>query len=202
MMQGITGVILAGGQGRRMGSVDKGLQSLNGQPLVQWVLDRLAPQVDSVLINANQNLARYREFGCDVVPDRIPDFAGPLAGLQATLARATSPLLVTVPCDSPFLPTDLVTRLHAALNAETAEIAVARTGDRMHHAFCLMRRELLPRLDAFLAAGDRKVALWHTSLHIAEVVFDDEAEAFSNINTVADLVRCEESLPAGNRPPR
>lgn len=201
MKQGITGVILAGGQGRRMGGVDKGLQSLNGRPLVQLVLDRLAPQVDTVLINANQNLSRYGEFGCDVIPDRIPDFAGPLAGLQAALARATSPLLVTVPCDSPFLPADLVARLHTALEAGNAEIAVARTGDRMHHAFCLMRRDLLPRLDAFLAAGDRKVALWHASLRVADVVFDDEAEAFRNINTAADLDRCQESLPAGNRPP-
>lgn len=186
----VTGVILAGGQGRRMGGVDKGLQSLNGRPLVQWVLDRLAPQVDTVLINANQNLARYREFGCDVVSDRIPDFAGPLAGLQAALARATSELLVTVPCDSPFLPADLVTRLHAGLDAENAEIAVARTGDRLHHAFCLVRRELMGRLGVFLAAGDRKVALWHASLRVADVAFDDEAEAFRNINTVDDLARC------------
>ena len=196
MTPGITGVILAGGQGRRMGSVDKGLQNLNGQPLVQWVLDRLAPQVDSVLINANQNLARYGEFGCEVVADRIPDFAGPLAGLQAALARATSVLLVTVPCDSPFLPADLVARLHAALDARNAEIAVARTGDRMHHAFCLMRCELLPRLDTFLAAGDRKVALWHASLRVADVVFDDEAEAFRNINTADELSHCERSLSA------
>lgn len=190
MMPEITGVILAGGRGQRMGGVDKGLQSLNGRPLVQWVLDRLAPQVDGVLINANQNLARYRAFGCDVVPDRIPDFAGPLAGVHAALAQATSALLVTVPCDSPFLPADLVARLHAALEARNAEIAVARTGDRLHHAFCLMRRELLPGLETFLAAGDRKVALWHASLRVADVAFDDEAEAFRNINTVDDLARC------------
>lgn len=186
----VTGVILAGGLGRRMGGVDKGLQCLNGRPLAQWVLDRLAPQVDTVLINANQNLARYREFGCDVVPDRIPDFAGPLAGLQAALAHATDPLMVTVPCDSPFLPADLVARLLAGLNAENAEIAVARTGDRLHHAFCLARRELLGRLDAFLAAGEHKVALWHASLNLAEVAFDDQADAFRNINTVDDLARC------------
>ena len=125
MTDGITGVILAGGLGRRMGGVDKGLQNLNGRPLVQWVLDRLTPQVDTVLISANQNLLRYGEFGCPVVPDRIPDFSGPLAGLHAALSQSTSPLLATVPCDSPFLPADLVQRLHSALETEGAELAVA-----------------------------------------------------------------------------
>ena len=189
----ITGVILAGGQGRRMGGVDKGLQNLNGRPLVQWVLERLAPQVGAVLINANQNLARYGEFGCPVLPDRIPDFAGPLAGLHAALAHAPSPLLVTVPCDSPFLPADLVLRLHAALQAQHADLAVPRTGDRAHRAFCLTRREMLPRLDAFLASGERKVGLWHASLKVAEVPFDDDADAFRNINTPEELAHCEQS---------
>lgn len=196
---GITGVILAGGQGRRMGGVDKGLQVLNGRPMVQWVLDRLAPQVDTVLINANQNLARYSEFGCEVLPDRIPDFAGPLAGLHAALSHASSPLLVTVPCDSPFLPTDLVMRLRTALEAENAELAVARTGDRVHRAFCLARGELLPRLDAFLASGERKLGLWHASLRVVEIAFDDEAEAFSNINTPEELARCAQWALASRR---
>ncbi|MCX7165994.1 MAG: molybdenum cofactor guanylyltransferase [Rhodocyclales bacterium] len=190
MKENITGVILAGGQGRRMGGVDKGLQSLNGRPMVQWVLTRLAPQVDTVLINANQNLARYAEFGCAVLSDRIPDFAGPLAGLQAALSSATTSLVATVPCDSPFLPADLVERLHGALVAESAELAVARTGDRIHRAFCLTRRELLPQLDTFLASGERKVGLWHASLKVAEVAFDDEAAAFGNINTAEDLAHC------------
>lgn len=185
----ITGAILAGGQGRRMGGVDKGLQDLQGRPMVQWVLERLAPQVDSVLINANQNLPRYAEFGCPVLPDRIPDFAGPLAGLHAALAQAATPLIATVPCDSPFLPADLVRRLHAALVADKAELAVARAGGRVHRAFCLARRELLPKLDAFLAAGDRKVGLWHASLKVVEVDFDDEADAFDNINTPEDLAQ-------------
>lgn len=187
----ITGVILAGGQGRRMGGVDKGLQNLDGRPLVQWVLERLAPQVGTVLINANQNLERYRDFGCAVLPDAIPDFAGPLAGLQAALAHAATPLIATVPCDSPFLPADLVERLHAALQAQHADLAVPRTGDRAHRAFCLTRREMLPRLDAFLASGERKVGLWQASLKIAEVAFDDEAGAFDNINTAEELARCQ-----------
>lgn len=187
----ITGVILAGGLGRRLGGVDKGLQELNGRPLVQWVLERLGPQVDTVLISANQNLARYADFGCTVLPDTIPDFAGPLAGLHAALSRANTPLLVSAPCDSPFLPADLVARLHAALAAGRADLAVARTGEQVHHAFCLVRRELLPRLDAFLAAGGHRLGLWHASLETAEVTFDDEADAFRNINTPDDLAHCE-----------
>lgn len=198
-MADITGVILAGGQGRRMGGVDKGLQDLRGRPLVQWVLERLAPQVGSVLINANQNLPRYAEFGCPVLPDRIPDFAGPLAGLHAALAQTATPLIATVPCDSPFLPADLVQRLHAALAADNAELAVARAGGRVHRAFCLARRELLPKLDAFLAAGGRKVGLWHASLNAVEVAFDDEAAAFDNINTAEDLAHCQKVPVAPQR---
>ncbi len=188
MSKQITGVVLAGGLGRRMGGVDKGLQDLNGRPMVQWVLDRLAPQVDEVWINANQNLQRYGEFGYRVLPDRIPDFAGPLAGLHVALTVATSPLLVTVPCDSPCLPTDLVTRLHTALESQNADIAVARVGSQLHRAFCLVRRELLPELEAFLGSGERRVGLWHASLNVVEVAFDDQPESFGNINTLDDLL--------------
>lgn len=187
MKPDVTGVILAGGQGRRMGGADKGLQLLDGRPLAQWVLERLTPQVASVLISANRNLARYAEFGCAVLPDLIPDSAGPLAGLHAALARATAPLLQTVPCDSPFLPEDLVARLHAELAGRGAELAVVRCGGRVHRAFSLLRCDLAPRLDAFLAAGERKVGLWHASLDTVEVDFDDVAEAFANLNTPDDL---------------
>ncbi len=200
MQRQITGVILAGGLGRRMGGVDKGLQDLNGRPLVQWVLERLRPQAATVLISANQNLARYADFGCPVLPDTIPDFAGPLAGLHAALSRARTPLLVSAPCDSPFLPADLVERLHAALAASRADLAVARTGEQVHRAFCLMRRELLPQLDTFLAAGEHRLGLWHASLKTAEVAFDDEADAFSNINTPDDLAQCEKR-PVAAWPP-
>ncbi|MFA5123733.1 molybdenum cofactor guanylyltransferase MobA [Zavarzinia sp.] len=187
MKEKITGVILAGGRGQRMGGVDKGLQDLDGRPLVQRVLERLTPQVDVVVINANQNLARYAALGCIVLPDNIPDFAGPLAGLHAALSQATTPLLLTVPCDSPFLPDDLAQRLRAALEAQGAELAVARTGDRVQRAFCLTRRAILPKLEAFLGSGERKVGLWHASLKLAEVAFDDEADGFRNINTPEDL---------------
>ena len=185
----ITGVILAGGQGRRMGGADKGLQELGGRPMAAHVLERLAPQVDAVLISANRNLERYAELGCPVLPDTLHGYAGPLAGLQAALAQATTPLLVTAPCDSPFLPADLVARLHDGLVAQQAELAVACADGRAHRAFCLLRRELLPGLDAFLAAGERRVGLWHASLKVAEVDFSDEAGAFGNINTTEDLAQ-------------
>lgn len=183
----ITGVILAGGLGRRMGGVDKGLQLLNDKPMVQWVLERFAPQVDEVLINANQNAELYAAFACPVVPDQIPDFAGPLAGLHAALAKATHPLVATVPCDSPFLPSDLVSRLKTALEADGADLAVARTFDQAHPVFCLCRREVLPHLSAFLEAGGRKVDRWYETLKVSEVAFDDEVAAFSNINTRDEL---------------
>ena len=187
----ITGVILAGGQGRRMGGADKGLQELGGRPMAAHVLERLAPQVGAVLISANRNLERYAELGCPVLPDTLHGYAGPLAGLQAALAQATTPLLVTAPCDSPFLPADLVARLHDGLVAQQAELAVACADGRAHRAFCLLRRELLPGLDAFLAAGERRVGLWHASLKVAEVDFSDEAATFGNINTTDELAQFE-----------
>src|SRR5512146_1640213 len=110
-MEGVTGIVLAGGQGRRMGGVDKGLQLLRGRPMVAWAIERLAPQVEEILVNANQNTEAYAKFGHRVVPDSVGGFAGPLAGLHAGLHAAAQPLAVTVPCDSPFLPLDLVARL-------------------------------------------------------------------------------------------
>ena len=190
MSDKITGVVLAGGRGRRMGGVDKGLQLLDGKPLVHWVVERLAPQVDELLINANQNGARYAAFGQRVVPDQIPGFAGPLAGLHAALAAASHPLVATVPCDSPFLPDDLVFRLFSALTATGAEIAVARTFDQPHPVFCLCKREVLPHLNAYLASGERKFERWYSTLNVVEVSFDDESEAFANINTRDELASC------------
>ncbi len=184
---GVTGIVLAGGQGRRMGGVDKGLQPLHGRPMVAHVLERLAPQVDDVLINANQNLDAYRAFGRPVVPDAIGGFAGPLAGLHAGLGAATRPLALTVPCDSPFLPADLAARLARALGDR--DLAVARTGDQPHPVFSLVRRAVLPHLTAFLAGGGRKIDAWYATLKVVEVPFDDEADAFRNINTRDELER-------------
>jgi len=183
----ITGVVLAGGLGRRMGGVDKGLQVLRGKPLVQWVIERFAPQVDELLINANQNLDRYEELGYRVIRDEIGGFAGPLAGLHRALTEARHERVATVPCDSPFLPRDLVARLSSALDAAGADLAVARTGDQPHPVFCLCRKEVLPGLTAFLAAGGRKIDAWYASLKAVEVPFDDAVAAFSNINTRDEL---------------
>lgn len=191
----VTGLVLAGGLGRRMGGVDKGLQILNGRPMVEWVLERLAPQVDSVIINANQNHALYERFGHRVVADRVAGFAGPLAGLQAGLAICTTPWLVTVPCDSPFLPHDLVERLAHARARGDADVAVAKTLGQSHPVFALVRCEVRAHLDAFLAAGGRKIDAWYATLQVVEVPFDDEAEAFSNINTRAELSELERLRP-------
>src|SRR3954469_563218 len=145
---GISGIILAGGLGRRRGAGDKGLQPLRGKPMVQHVIERLAPQVAEILINANQNAATYGKFGHQVVADDITGFAGPLAGLHAGMKAARHPLVVTVPCDSPFLPADLVSRLSSALKDN--QLAVARTGDQPHPVFCLLKKDLLASLEAYL----------------------------------------------------
>lgn len=190
----VTGLVLAGGQGRRMGGVDKGLKTLRGKPMVQWVIERLAPQVDELLINANQNAAAYGAFGYAVVPDEIAGYAGPLAGLHRGLSAARHPLVATAPCDSPFLPHDLVERLRAALVARNAELAVAKTGAQAHPVFCLCRKAVLPSLTAFLENGGRKIDAWYAALRVAEVPFDDEAAAFSNINTERELAAYEAGL--------
>jgi molybdenum cofactor guanylyltransferase len=184
-MTAVSGIVLAGGLGRRMGGVDKGLQQLRGKPMVQWVLERLAPQVDEIIVNANQNAEEYRKFGHKVVADDIAGFAGPLAGLHAGLKAAAHPLVATVPCDSPFLPPDLIERLSGSLQSN--DLAVAKTGEQPHPVFALVRRHCLESLEAFLAQGGRKIDAWYASLKVIEVSFDDEADAFRNINTRDEL---------------
>lgn len=183
----ITGVVLAGGQGRRMGGVNKGMQRLRGKPLAAWVVDRLQPQVGRLMISANQNLDFYAAFGCPVVTDQVPGFAGPLAGLHAALSAAETPLVATAPCDSPFLPDDLVFRLFSGLTAADADLAVARTFDQSHPVFCLCKRSLLPHLTDFLSSGERKFHRWYATLNVVDVDFDDVATAFENINTREEL---------------
>jgi molybdopterin-guanine dinucleotide biosynthesis protein A len=181
----ITGVILAGGQGRRMGGVDKGLQTLRGRPMIEWVLERFRPQVAEIVINANQNVQTYERYGLRVVADEIGGYAGPLAGLHAGLKAAAHPLVVTVPCDSPFLPADLVSRMRTSLQRN--DLAVAKTGDQAHPVFALMKRDVRESLEAFLASGGRKIDAWYAALKVVEVGFDDEADAFRNINTPEEL---------------
>ena len=186
-MNAVSGIVLAGGQGRRMGGVDKGLQTLRGRPMIEWVLERLAPQVAEVIVNANQNVERYAAYGHRVVSDEVGGFAGPLAGLHAGLKAARHPLVATVPCDSPFLPADLVSRLASSLKEN--DLAVAKTGAQPHPVFALMKREVRESLEAFLAQGGRKIDAWYAALEVVEVPFDDEADAFRNINTLEELKR-------------
>ncbi|HEX4857760.1 MAG TPA: molybdenum cofactor guanylyltransferase MobA [Usitatibacteraceae bacterium] len=183
----ITALILAGGRGSRMGDVDKGLQPFQGRAMVAYVIARLRPQCDELLINANRNLEAYAGFGHRVVPDAIDGFAGPLAGLHIGMTHATHPLIVTAPCDSPFLPLDLVARLRASLERENADLAVAKTFDQPHPVFCLTRTALAGHLRDFLATGQRKIDKWYATLKVVEVPFDDEEAAFANINTVDEL---------------
>lgn len=183
----VMGIVLAGGQGRRMGGVDKGLVMLDGQPLIAHVLARFVPQVADVIVNANQNIDRYATYGWPVVPDALGGFAGPLAGLHAGMTMATRPLVCTVPCDSPFLASDLVARLVAALDLGQAQLAVAKTFDQPHPVFALVRGDVLPHLTGFLAGGGRKIDAWYETLAVVEVPFDDVAGAFANINTRDEL---------------
>ena len=188
--QEITGLILAGGRGMRMGGVDKGLQTLQGKPMILHVIQRLQPQVDRIMINANQNLDRYREFNFPVCADEKNDYAGPLAGMQAGLIHCETAYMLTAPCDTPMLPTDLVTQLATALEKSKADIAVANTKqhDRIHRqpVFCLMKKTVLTDLTAALERGVRKVDLWLAEKKLVDVVFDDET-AFANINTLEEL---------------
>ena len=186
----ITGVILAGGRGSRMGGADKGLQPYRGVPLAMHALLRLAPQVGEVMINANRNLAAYESMGVAVWPDALADYPGPLAGFLAGLEHCTTPYLVTVPCDSPHFPEDLVARLARALVEADAEIAMAATLEdghpQRHPVFCLMKTTLLESLVAFVHGGERKIDRWTARHRTVEVMFD-EASAFFNANTLQEL---------------
>ncbi|MES2994220.1 MAG: molybdenum cofactor guanylyltransferase MobA [Pseudomonadota bacterium] len=186
----ITGLILAGGRGSRMGGVDKGLLNHHGVPLAMHALMRLSPQVGEILINANRNLGAYESMGVPVWPDTLSDYAGPLAGFLTGLERCETPYLVTVPCDSPLFPTDLVARLAQALEAADAEIAMAATLEdgvmQVQPVFCLMKSEVLESLVRFTQSGQRKIDKWTATLRCVEVPFD-EAQAFANANTPDEL---------------
>lgn len=187
----ITGLILAGGRGSRMGGVDKGLQTVNNIPMVAHVLARLAPQVGSLMISANRNLSAYATFGLPVWPDANDDFTGPLAGIQAGLQNCHTPYLVTAPCDSPFLPGNVVSELAKALENTASDIAVAATSGinskiQTQPVFMLMKTTLLIDLTTFLNEGGRKIETWYRRLHYTEVVFPD-ALPFRNINTPNEL---------------
>ena len=196
----ITGLILAGGRGSRMGGVDKGLQNHHGVPLAMHALLRLSLQVGHVMINANRNLAAYEAMGVPVWPDALADFAGPLAGFLAGLERCETPYLVTVPCDSPLFPADLVARLAAAVDVQGTDAAMASTieadgVERAQPVFCMMKATLLESLVRFTQAGGRKIDRW-TARHACATVRFDDARAFFNANTLAELQQLQGSAPA------
>ena len=199
-IQHITGLVLAGGRGSRMGGIDKGLQVHRGMPLALHAVLRLAPQVGGLMINANRNLAAYESMGAPVWPDALPGYPGPLAGFLAGLERCETPYLVTVPCDSPLFPQDLVLRLVAGLEADGAEIAMAATREegelRAQPVFSLMHTDVLESLVRFTASGQRKIDKW-TAGHRTVLVPFDEAGAFANANTLAELQQLQPSPPPG-----
>ncbi len=196
----ITGLILAGGRGSRMGGVDKGLQNFNGMPLALHTLLRLQPQVGESMVNANRNLAAYESFGVPVWPDVLSDYAGPLAGFLTGLERCETPWLVTVPCDTPLFPHDLVARLAQAAERDGAEIAMAAAREedgqlRAQPVFCLLRLELLESLVRFTHGGGRKIDAWTAQHKTVLVPFDapgDDPRAFFNANTLAELHQLEQ----------
>jgi len=206
--ENITGLILAGGRGSRMGGVDKGLQNFNGIPLALHTLMRLGPQVETVMVNANRNLSAYESFGASVWPDASADFAGPLSGFLVGLERAETPYLLTVPCDTPHLPLDLAERLANALVREGADIAMAAAPEvkpdgstevRAQPVFCLLKIELSESLVVFTHAGGRKIDAWTAQHKTVLVPFDaptDDPLAFANINTLTELQALENAASA------
>jgi molybdopterin-guanine dinucleotide biosynthesis protein A len=191
----ITGLVLAGGRGSRMGGVDKGLQVYRGMPLAMHALLRLGPQVGELMVNANRNLAAYESLGAPVWPDALPDYPGPLAGFLAGLERCTTTFLATVPCDSPHFPDDLVARLAAGLESHDADLAMAATVEggelRLQPVFCLMHISVTESLVRFTTSGKRKIDAWTATLRTATVAFDD-ARAFANANTLDELQRLQQ----------
>lgn len=189
----ITGLVLAGGRGSRMGGVDKGLQPFQGAPLILHALRRLRPQVTAVAISANRHLTTYEAYGVPVWPDPLPDYPGPLAGMLSGLMQAQTPWLLTVPCDAPRFPTDLASRLHDAVLEHEAQIALPVT-DRSQPAFCLVATSLRDSLERFLRAGHGKVETWtqqHRCVHVHYGQPGDDPLAFANLNTLDELRQLE-----------
>lgn len=197
----VTGLVLAGGLGRRMGGEDKGFVPLAGRPLVEHVLERLRPQVRTVLINANRNFERYAAYGHPVIADAIGGYLGPLAGVASALPRIATEFMVTVPCDSPLVPADLVERLLRACLAADAEVAVATDGRRQQPVFLLLRRTVAASLDGYLASGGRKIDTWFAAVRLAEAAFDDVPDTFVNVNDPDERQRVEDRLLARSPAP-
>ena len=187
----VTAVILAGGKGRRMDGKDKGLVELANRPLIEYVIDAIKPQVETIILNANRNQEQYSRYSYPVVSDALVDYQGPLAGFICALKSSTTSHIVTLPCDGPFLPDDLVERLIFSLINNNAEIAVAHDGDRMQPVYSLIPVTLSNSLNAFLDSGERKIDLWYKQHRIALADFSDCPETFRNINTAEQRDRLQ-----------
>jgi len=192
----VTGVILAGGEARRMGGQDKGLVSVAGRPMIEYILDAVRPQVSALLINANRSLEDYGRYGYHVVTDEFEGFNGPLAGMASCMRVATTDCIATVPCDSPWIPADLVARLYERLREEDADISVAHNGERMQPVFSVIRRALLDSLLTYLDSGERKIDRWYAMHRTAVTDFSDQPETFININSPEDIEKTEAALAA------
>jgi len=190
----ITGVILAGGQARRMEGQDKGLVLLNNIPMIEYVIDIIKSQVGPLLINANRNHDTYKQYGFHIVSDELSGYCGPLAGMASSLNNINTPYMITAPCDSPFIPNDLVQRLVNSLESEDADISVAHNGERMQPVFCLMKKELLSSMTNFLNQGERKIDKWFKQHSLAIADFSDIPETFDNLNTLEDIQAVESNL--------
>ncbi|MEW8693351.1 MAG: molybdenum cofactor guanylyltransferase MobA [Candidatus Thiodiazotropha endolucinida] len=182
----VTAVILAGGRGRRMGGEDKGLIELNGRPLVQHVISAIQPQVATILINANRNQERYAAFGYPVIADSLLDYQGPLAGFIAAMQAVETEDMLTLPCDGPLVPPDLVERLYEARQSAGADIAVAHDGDRLQPVYALIPKRLADSLQRYLDRGDRKIDLWYEEHRVAHADFSDIPRTFINVNTLQE----------------
>ncbi|MES9941353.1 MAG: molybdenum cofactor guanylyltransferase MobA [Candidatus Thiodiazotropha sp. 6PLUC2] len=191
-----TAVILAGGRGSRMGGSDKGLVQLDGKPLIEHVISAIAPQVQQLVINANRNIPDYQKFGYPVIRDELSGYQGPLAGIFAALEFIDSPDLITVPCDGPRLPEDLVERLASARQSEDADIAVAYDGKRLQPVYALIPTRVQQSLQHYLDGGDRKIDLWYAQHKMAMADFSDIPETFMNINTPEDRNELEQPRSA------
>lgn len=192
--QEVTAVVLAGGRGRRMGGRDKGLVEIGGVALIEHVISSMVPQAGKLIINANRNGEEYRQYGYTVVSDGMSGYQGPLAGFASAMANAETPYIVTIPCDSPLLPDDLVQRLIDAMHDEHAELAVAHDGERLQPVFALIGVRLLASLQQFLERGDRKIDLWYADHDMALADFSDNRNMFLNLNTPADQVTLSQQL--------
>ena len=195
----ITGLILAGGRAQRMGGIDKGLIPFHGKPLIESAINRLKPQVSTILINANRSITKYSYYGYPVLMDETPDFSGPLAGFSIGLKHCKTPYLLTSPCDSPLLPTDLAKNMAIELEENNLELVFASSKETdgkiwAQPVFCLMKSSLQDSLNAFLNNGDLKIDRWFKELRSGTVVFENP-QAFANVNTPEELAALERISP-------